>query len=125
MMNVFKGEKISFVRYLGHHSAPERGDARIARLVRPSNGGSLDAGLVIYKRITVDWNLQFDEFITVVEGSMRIHSSGLSYDLVPGDVAWIPAHTPFTYEVHLQVIVSYVRCENSASRCPRLTCWYR
>lgn len=51
--------------------------------------------------------MSFDEMITVLEGEMIVHSSGKSYPLAFGDVAWFPAHTPLTYEVPERVVVSY------------------
>ena len=95
------------MRYLGDDAAPEKGSARIARLVGNSNSSSMGGGVVIYELITVDWNLPFDEVITIIEGAVNIHSCGTSYKLDPGDVAWFPAHTPLTYEVPDRVVVSY------------------
>lgn len=104
---VFKSSDRKFVRYLGDDAAPEKGNAKIARLIGPSNSSSIGGGVVIYERITVDWDLPFDEMITVIEGTMHIHSGGTSYDLSSGDVAWFAAHTPLTYEVPERVVVSY------------------
>jgi ethanolamine utilization protein EutQ (cupin superfamily) len=107
MISVFKSSDRTFVRYLGDDAAPEKGSAKIARLITSSNSSSIGGGVVIYERVTVDWNLPFDEMITVIEGAMHIHSDGASYDLGPGDVAWFPAGTPLTYEVQNRVVVSY------------------
>jgi ethanolamine utilization protein EutQ (cupin superfamily) len=107
MISVFKSSDRNYVRYLGDDAAPEKGSARIARLIVSSNSSSLGGGVVIYERVTVDWDLPFDEMITVIEGAMHIHSGAASYDLGPGDVAWFPAHTPLTYEVPDRVVVSY------------------
>jgi ethanolamine utilization protein EutQ len=107
MISVFKSTDRNFVRYLGDDAAPENGNARIARLITSSSSSSIGGGVVVYERITVDWDLPFDEMITVIEGAMRIHSGGASYGLGPGDVAWFPARTPLTYEVPERVVVSY------------------
>jgi ethanolamine utilization protein EutQ len=106
-ISVFKANNRNYVHYLGDVAKPEKGTAKIARLVGPPNSSSIGGGVVVYERVTVDWDLPFDEMITVIEGAMRIHSSGASYDLGPGDVAWFPAHTPLTYQVPERVVVSY------------------
>lgn len=106
-ISVFSASSRSFERYLGDPDQPNDGRAQIARLVGKGNSNSLAGGVVIYERITVDWDLSFDEMITVIEGSMIIRSAGVTYNLVPGDVAWFPAHTPLTYDVPDRVVVSY------------------
>lgn len=104
---VFSAADRKFERYLGDPAAPEKGSARIARLIGRTNSSSLGGGIVIYEKLTVDWNLEFDEMITVIEGAMLVHSGGKTYRLEPGDVAWFPARTPLTYEVAERVVVSY------------------
>jgi ethanolamine utilization protein EutQ len=106
-ISVFCAKGRRFETYLGDEVEPELGGAKIARLVGSSNSTSMAGGIVIYERITVDWDLPFDEMITVVEGEMFIHSGGATYSLACGDVAWFPAHTPLTYEVPERVVVSY------------------
>ena len=106
MISVFKSNDRNFVRYLGIDGAPEKGSAKIARLVTSSISSSIGGGVVVYERITVDWDLPFDEMITVIEGAMHIRSGVASYDLGPGDIAWFPARTPLTYEVPDRVVVA-------------------
>ena len=106
-ISVFKASERHFEHYLGDETAPDQGSARIARLIGRSNSSSLGGGVVVYEKVTVDWNLAFDEMITVIEGAMKIHSAGATHSLGPGDVAWFPKHTPLTYEVAVRVVVSY------------------
>lgn len=107
-ISVFKANEREFVRYLGQdNSEKSEGDAWIARLVGPDKSSTMGVGVVIYEKVTVDWDLPFDEVITLIEGQMRILSGGSTFDLVPGDVAWFPAHTPLTYEVLERAVVSY------------------
>ena len=106
-ISVFNTANRSFEPYLGDPAQPEAGRARIARLVDKANSRSMAGGVVIYERLTVDWDLPIDEMITVIEGSMLIRSGGETYSLGPGDVAWFPAHTPLTYDVADRVVVSY------------------
>lgn len=106
-ISVFKRKDMQFERYLGQADAPEKGEAFIARLVGRHNSTSLGGGIVEYRSLKVDWTLEFDEMITVIEGRMKIHSGGVSYDLEVGDAAWFPARTPLTYEVPERVLVSY------------------
>src|SRR5262249_32708586 len=102
---VFPAQSRQFAPYTSEALRP--GGARIARLVGADISKSMGAGVVVYEKLTVDWDLPFDELIIVLEGAMRIHSQGRTYDCGPGDVAWFPAHTPLTYEVAQRVTVFY------------------
>ena len=107
-ISVFKSNNRKFVRYLGGDPPnSSKGDAWIARLVGAELSDTMGAGVVVYEKVTVDWNLTFDEVITLLEGEMQIHSAGATYDLLPGDMAWFPAHTPLSYEVRNRAVVSY------------------
>ena len=106
-ISVFRAADRPFETYLGDANAPEKGGARIARMIGRANSSSLGGGVVVYEKLTVDWDLDFDEMITVIEGAMKIHTGGVTYAVVAGDVAWFPAHTPLTYEVADRVVVSY------------------
>ena len=107
-ISVFKASDRKFVRYLGSDSSssPE-GDAWISRLVGTELSDTMGAGVVVYERVAVNWNLTFDEVITLLEGELRIYSAGIKYDLLPGDMAWFPANTPLSYEVKDRAVVSY------------------
>jgi len=108
VISVFKSDDRKFVRYLGGDSPiAAEGDAWIARLVGTDQSETMGAGVVVYEKVTVDWNLPFDEVITLLEGKLRVHSAGAKYDLVPGDMAWFPARTPLRYEVENRAVVSY------------------
>jgi ethanolamine utilization protein EutQ len=104
---VFPAKVRQFTQYLGTASEPKKGVARIARLVGTDISKSMGGGVVVYEGLTVEWDLPFDELIVVLEGTMRIHSRGKSYDCRAGDVAWFPAHTPLTYEVADRATVFY------------------
>ena len=107
MISVFKASDRQFIRYLGDDKNESGGHAWIARLVRDPISNTIGAGVVIYERITVEWDFPFDEFITVIEGALRVRSAGSTYDLSQGDMAWFPAHTPLTYEVGEREVVGY------------------
>ena len=82
-ISVFKSNDRKFVRYLGSDSPnSSKGDAWIARLVGSELSETMGAGVVIYEKVTVEWNLTFDEVITLLEGELRIHSAGAKYDLL-------------------------------------------
>ena len=106
-ISVFPAKGRRYSPYLGDDAAPDKGSARIARLVGPEISKGMGGGVVIYERVKVDWDLPFDEFIVVLEGAMSIHCQGKRYDCGPGDVAWFPAHTPLTYDVAERVMVCY------------------
>ena len=103
-ISVFAAKTRAFVHY---PAAGPSGSAHIARLIGPHNSASLSGGVVVYERLTVDWDLPFDEMITVIDGAMTIRSEGETFALAPGDVAWFPAHTPLSYDVPDRVTVSY------------------
>ena len=104
---IFPAGNRQFVRYLGEETAREKGEAHIARLVGSDVSSSMGGGVVVYERLTVDWDLPFDEMIVVLEGSLRITSQGKTYDCGKGDAAWFPAHTPLSYEVASRAVVFY------------------
>ena len=108
-ISVFPAKERRFSRYLGDEAAPEKGGARIARLIGTDISKSMGGGIVVYERLTVDWDLPFDEVIIVLEGAMRIRCQAKTYDCGPGDVAWFPAHTPLTYDVADRVVVFYAK----------------
>ena len=108
-ISIFPANSRCFTRYLGDEAAPEKGAARIARLIGSDISNSMGGGVVIYERLMVDWDLPFDEVIIVLEGAMRIRCQGKTYDCGPGDVAWFPAHTPLTYDVAERVVVFYAK----------------
>jgi hypothetical protein len=68
MISVFKSTDRNFVRYLGDDGAPEKGSAKIARLIKSPISSSIGGGVEVYERVTVDGDLPFDEMITVIEG---------------------------------------------------------
>lgn len=106
-ISVFHAADRQSETYLGDPAHPEKGGARIARLIGQTNSTSMAGGVVIYERLTVSWDLDFDEMITIVDGSMTIRSGGAAYIMKHGDVAWFPAHTDLTYDVADRVVVSY------------------
>jgi ethanolamine utilization protein EutQ len=105
-ISVFSSADRRYERYLGEEGKPD-GHAFIAKLIGDPISQTMGGGVVIYEKVTVDWDLPFDEMITLIQGSMKIHSGGKSHELSAGDVAWFPAHTPLTYEVPERVVVSY------------------
>jgi ethanolamine utilization protein EutQ len=114
-ISVFPAKDRHFTRYLGNEAEPEKGAARIARLIGTDISKSMGGGVVVYERLTVDWDLPFDEVIIVLEGAMRIRCQGRTYDCGRGDVAWFPARTPLTYDVADRVVVFYAKHPVGAS----------
>ena len=104
-ISAFESKDRAFVPYPA--AGRNGGQARIARLIGRHNSTSLSGGVVVYERLTVDWDLPFDEMITVIEGNLTIQSGGETFSLGAGDVAWFPAHTQLTYDVPDRVTLSY------------------
>jgi ethanolamine utilization protein EutQ len=106
-ISVFVSGEWVLVPYADAVARAGHGQARIARLVDRAVSGSMGVGVAEYGAMTVEWTLPFDEMITVIDGNMDVRSEGLTHHLQPGDVAWFPGGTSFTYIVETRVVVSY------------------
>jgi uncharacterized cupin superfamily protein len=64
-------------------------------------------------RGTFDWHYDVDEFVVILEGSVRVtDSTGRSHTLSAGDVGYFPAHTKWFWEVdHYVRKIAFCRVE--------------
>jgi ethanolamine utilization protein EutQ len=77
------------------------GRATISRLIGPEESATMGAGLAVFDGCSIEWTVLYDEVIVVLEGTFRLKlGKDLSETLVaaPGDVIWLPEHTPLRYE---------------------------
>jgi ethanolamine utilization protein EutQ len=71
---------------------------QIARLVGPEISSSMGAGVARFDGCSIAWTVLYDELIVTLEGRFRLRVGETVHDCAPGDVLWIPAHTPLHYE---------------------------
>lgn len=92
----FKASEMHFEAFGG-----PPGKAIIARLVGPELSPSMGAGIAVFDGCSIEWTVLYDEVIVVLEGNFRLRL-GKTYDGIieakPGDVIWLPEHTPLRYE---------------------------
>jgi len=77
------------------------GKAEIARLVGPEMSTSMGAGVATFDGCSIEWTVLHDELIVVLEGTFRLRIGGedkRTIEAKPGDVIWLPEHTPLHYE---------------------------
>ncbi len=72
--------------------------ASICRLVGPEISTSMGAGVARFDGCSISWTVLYDELIVTLEGRFRLRVGETVHDCGPGDVLWIPAHTPLHYE---------------------------
>jgi ethanolamine utilization protein EutQ (cupin superfamily) len=95
--------------------------------IHQSVSESMSAGLAKYaKGASIDWTLDYDEFIVVISGVFTIHSEGKSSTLKAGDFFFffITRGTSVTYqaadEASLLMYVTYPPWREAARKAGRL-----
>ena len=61
-------------------------------------GGELGTGFARMKDAWIPWTITYDEVLTVIEGSLRLHANGEVHELGPLDSIWLPKGTALVYE---------------------------
>lgn len=62
---------------------------------------SMGAGIATFNGCSIEWTVLYDELIVVLEGTFRLRIGGedkRTIEAKPGDVIWLPEHTPLRYE---------------------------
>lgn len=90
----FHRDALAFEPYGEHRT----GSASIARLVGPQESNTMGAGIARFDKVSIEWTVLYDELIVALEGTFRLRVGERVYETKPGDVLWIPAHTPLRYE---------------------------
>lgn len=72
--------------------------ASICRLVGPEISTSMGAGVARFDGCSISWTVLYDEVIVTLAGRFRLRVGETVHDCAPGDVLWVPAHTPLHYE---------------------------
>ena len=78
--------------------------AQAAELCGSNDGTELGVGWGRMTDAKIPWTIQYDEVLTVVEGSLRIHAQGEIYQLAEKDSIWLPAGTELVYETESALI---------------------
>ena len=85
---------------------------------------SMSGGLAKYaKGASIDWTLDYDEFVIVISGAFTIHSEGKTSTLSGGDFFFITRGTSVTYqadEASLLMYVTYPPWKEAAKKAGRL-----
>ncbi|MFT9636537.1 ethanolamine utilization protein EutQ [Alcaligenes phenolicus] len=89
--------------------------AQLAEIVGEEDGTPLGAGYARLNQARIEWTVLYDEVVTVVEGSMRIHTPQGILEAGPRDCVWLPAGTPLIYEAESALIHYCLHPSNWAS----------
>ncbi len=69
-------------------------------------GTELGTGFARMTKARIPWTVKYDEVLTVIEGSLKVHAGGKVHKLHPRDSMWIPNGTALIYEAE-DVLVHY------------------
>jgi ethanolamine utilization protein EutQ len=80
--------------------------AESSEICGSKDGSELGAGFVRLLNARIPWTIQYDEIVTVHEGSLRFHIDGNIFELFERDSIWLPAGTELVYETE-HALVGY------------------
>ena len=61
-------------------------------------GTELGTGFARMTGARIPWTVKYDEVLTVIEGSLKVHAGGKVHELRARDSMWIPNGTALVYE---------------------------
>jgi ethanolamine utilization protein EutQ (cupin superfamily) len=67
-------------------------------LVNAGYSKGLGAGIGSFEDCSVPWTVTYDEVLFIKDGTLILRIGNEAHHAGPGDVLWIPAHTPLVYE---------------------------
>ncbi len=83
----------------------EYGDmAQAVEICGSNDGTELGTGWGRMTHARIPWTIKYDEVLTVVEGSLRLHANGEIHELGPKDSIWLPRGTELIYETESALI---------------------
>lgn len=82
---------------MSHRGGPP-GEARVGRAISTDLSPSMGAGIAEFDQCSVDWQVQYDEIVHVLEGTFRLIVDGKAHEAHVGDTMWIPKGTKLTYQ---------------------------
>lgn len=86
--------------------------AEVSEIAGAKDGSELGTGFVRMKNARIPWRIQYDESLTVYEGTLRILTGGKEYDLSARDSIWLPAGTELIYEADKALIAYAIHPSN-------------
>ena len=86
--------------------------AELAETCGESDGTLLGTGFVRLKKAKIPWTIHYDEVLTVIEGTLKIHANGTVHELVPLDSIWLPNGSELIYEAD-EALITYAILPNS------------
>ena len=77
----------------------EGGDvAMLSVITGTPEGTELGTGFGRLKDAKIDWTVDYDEVILVIDGHLTVRTAAGDFELGPRDSVWLPAGTALTYE---------------------------
>ena len=77
----------------------EGGDVAMMSVITGAEQGTeLGTGFGRLKGAKLDWTVQYDEVILVLEGHLTVRTDAGVFELGPKDSVWLPNGTALTYE---------------------------
>jgi ethanolamine utilization protein EutQ len=86
--------------------------AELAGTCGEADGTVLGTGFVRLKKAKIPWTISYDEVLTVIEGSLKIHANGVVHELGPRDSIWLPDGSELVYETE-EALITYAIHPNS------------
>ncbi|KLK90087.1 ethanolamine utilization protein EutQ [Microvirga vignae] len=95
----------------------QKGDmAQLAEVSGPSDKTELGTGYVRLTDARIDWTVQYDEVLFVLDGSLRVRTQDGVLEAGPHDSVWLPAGTALTYEAENALVAYAIHPANWAIR---------
>ena len=76
-------------------------------LINAGFSKQMGAGVGVFDKCSVEWTLDYDEVLFIIDGNLRLHVSEKIYEAGAGDVLWIPAGTAIVYEATVRTPFFY------------------
>jgi len=76
-------------------------------LINAGFSKQMGAGVGVFDKCSVEWTLDYDEVLFIIDGKLRLHVAENIYEAVTGDVLWIPAGTAIVYEAEVRTTFFY------------------
>ncbi|MBP6019074.1 MAG: ethanolamine utilization protein EutQ [Burkholderiaceae bacterium] len=105
--------KFSDLAFQPRQERPEM--AQLAQISGDSDGSELGTGFARLSDARITWTVKYDEVITVIEGSLRVHTPTGILEAGPQDSIWLPQGTPLVYEAQSALIFYAIHPSHWAS----------
>ena len=86
---------------------PGEDGAAVRGLVNTSFSTQMGAGIGVFKDLSMEWTVTYDEALFILEGQFRLKTKAGTFHAGPGDTLWIPKGTWVVYEADAPVTFFY------------------